>query len=203
MNNEYKVQKMQWAQNIVDQINNDPREFVKYRESRPVTDIKQMLESSVELYADKVAFMQKDSNSQPYRNITYKEALEDVNGLGTSLIAKGLKGKKIAVIGENCYQWATSYLAAVCGTGVVVPLDKELNEAELKGLITRADVACVIFAKKYEEMFKRMKASGDTCLEVLVNFNAEEDTEEVYAWKSLKEAALSEVPITFRGKRVF
>lgn len=188
MNNEYKVQKMQWAQNIVDQINNDPREFVKYRESRPVTDIKQMLESSVELYADKVAFMQKDSNSQPYRNITYKEALEDVNGLGTSLIAKGLKGKKIAVIGENCYQWATSYLAAVCGTGVVVPLDKELNEAELKGLITRADVACVIFAKKYEEMFKRMKASGDTCLEVLVNFNAEEDTDEVYAWKNLKEA---------------
>jgi len=188
MNNEYKEQKMQWAESIVEQVNNDPRECVKYKESRPITDLKQMLESSVELYGDRVAFMQKESNSEPYRKITYKETLADVNGLGTALISKGLKDKRIAVIGENCYQWATSYLAAVCGTGVVVPLDKELSEEDLKGLIIRADVACVLFAKKYEETFKRIKASGDTKLEMLVNFNAAEDTDEVYSWSVLKEA---------------
>ena len=91
--------------------------------------------------------MQKDSNNEPYREILYKDAMADINGLGTSLIAKGLKDKRVAVIGENCYQWAISYLATVCGTGVVVPLDKELNADELKQLIIRADVECVLFQK--------------------------------------------------------
>ena len=34
--------------------------------------------------------------------------MADINGLGTALMMHGLSGKRIAVIGENCYQWATS-----------------------------------------------------------------------------------------------
>ena len=121
MTSEYKAVKMKWAEGLVAGIEADQRPYVKYKESRPITDIKHMIETSAELYGDNTAFMQKDRNDSPYRKITYREMLEDVNGLGTSLIAKGLKGKRIAVIGENCYQWAVSYLAAVCGTGIVVP----------------------------------------------------------------------------------
>ncbi len=187
MMNENMKKKMEWAEGLVAKINADPRPYVKYKESRPITDIKHMLETSVELYGENVAFMQKDSNNEPYRSITFNEALADVNGLGTALIDKGLKGKRIAVIGENCYQWATAYLAAVCGTGVVVPLDKELNAEELKALVIRADVECVLFQKKFEDLFKEMKASGDTKLNVLVNFTAEENTDDVYSWAQLKE----------------
>ena len=121
MTSEYKAVKMKWAEGLVAGIEADQRQYVKYKESRHITDIKHMIETSAELYGDNTAFMQKDRNDSPYRKITYREMLEDVNGLGTSLIAKGLKGKRIAVIGENCYQWAVSYLAAVCGTGIVVP----------------------------------------------------------------------------------
>lgn len=121
MTSEYKAVKMKWAEGLVAGIEADQRQYVKYKESRPITDIKHMIETSAELYGDNTAFMQKDRNDSPYRKITYREMLEDVKGLGTSLISKGLKGKRIAVIGENCYQWAVSYLAAVCGTGIVVP----------------------------------------------------------------------------------
>ena len=127
MVNENMGEQMKWAEGLVEKINADPRPFVKYKESRPIANLKHMLETSVALYGDNVAFMQKDSNDAPYRKITYKEMLAAVNGLGTALIAKGLKDKRIAVIGENCSQWAISYLAAVCGTGIVVPLDKELT----------------------------------------------------------------------------
>lgn len=187
MTSEYKAVKMKWAEGIVAGIEADQRQYVKYKESRPITDIKHMIETSAELYGDNTAFMQKDRNDSPYRKITYREMLEDVNGLGTALIAKGLKGKRIAVIGENCYQWAVSYLAAVCGTGIVVPLDKELGEKELKELIIRAEVACVLFAGKFEKMFQRMKEAGDTCLNILVNFNSEEHSDDVYSWKVLKD----------------
>ena len=121
MTSEYKAVKMKWAEGLVAGIEADQRQYVKYKESRPITDIKHMIETSAELYGDNTAFMQKDRNDSPYRKITYSEMLEDVNDLRTALIAKGLKGKRIAVIGENCYQWAVSYLAAVCGTGIVVP----------------------------------------------------------------------------------
>lgn len=187
MMNEKKAKAMEWAEGLVAKINADERPYVKYKESRPITDIKHMLETSAELYGDNVAFMQKDNNNDPYRKILFREALADVNGLGTALIAKGLKDKRIAVIGDNCYQWATSYLAAVCGTGVVVPLDKELSADELKQLVIRADVECVIFQSKFEDMFKKMMADGDTGLRMLVNFTSEENTDDVYSWAQLKE----------------
>lgn len=183
--NERKQAEMKWAEGIVSAIDNDPREFVKYRESRPVTDLKHMIETSAELYGDNTAFMYKEKSSDPYKTITYKEMLEKVNGLGTSLISKDLKDKRIAVIGENCYQWAVSYLAAVCGTGTIVPLDKELSAADLKNLVVKADVECVIFAKKYEDLFKEMMESGDTKLRVLINFNSDAEKDGVLSWNQV------------------
>ena len=142
-----------WAAEVANDLNNSSDKYVVYRESRPITDIKNMLQTSVELYADNVAFMQKFAKDEPYKSITYRETLQTVNSLGTGLISKDLKGKRIAVIGENCYQWATSYLAVICGTGIVVPLDKELSANELKQLVIEAEVSAVMFTEKYAQIF--------------------------------------------------
>lgn len=186
---ELKEMEMKRAEAVIEALNTSKDPYVVYKTSRPITDLKHMLNTSVELYADNVAFRQRFVKDEPFREIIYREALDTVNGLGTALIAHGLKGKRISVIGENCYQWATSYLAAVCGTGVVVPLDKELSAQELKQLVIEADVAAVLFTKKYEEMFKDMMASGDTKLELLVNLNgsAGDEAEGILSWEGLVE----------------
>ena len=186
---ELKKMEMKRAEAVIEALNTSKDPYVVYKTSRPITDLKHMLNTSVELYADNVAFRQRFVKDEPFREITYREALDTVNGLGTALIAHGLKGKRISVIGENCYQWATSYLAAVCGTGVVVPLDKELSAQELKQLVIEADVAAVLFTKKYEKMFREMMASGDTKLEVLVNLSssAGDEAEGILSWEGLVE----------------
>lgn len=184
---ELKAKEMERAQAVVEKLNTSKDPLVVYRTSRPITDLKHMLNTSVELYGDNVAFRQRFEKDKPFREITYKEALKDINGLGTALIAHGLKNKRIAVIGENCYQWATSYLAAVCGTGIVVPLDKELSSEELKQLVIEAEVSAVLFTKKYEKMFREMKASADTGIEVLVNLNAPSENDGVLSWEELIE----------------
>ena len=186
---ELKKMEMKRAESVIEALNTSKDPYVVYKTSRPITDLKHMLNTSVELYADNVAFRQRFIKDEPFREITYREALETVNGLGTAFIAHGLKGKRISVIGENCYQWATSYLAAVCGTGVVVPLDKELSAQELKQLVIEADVAAVLFTKKYDKMFKDMMASGDTKLELLVNLNgsAGDEAEGILSWEGLVE----------------
>ena len=174
-----QIRAAQWAEATVEKVNSDKRPYVKCKKSRPVTDLKNMLETSAELYGDNIAFLQKFEKNEPYTEIKYRQVLEDVNALGTSLIARGMKDKKIAVIGENCYQWAVSYLAAACGTGVIVPLDKELNAEELKNQVMRAEVSCVIFAAKHEDTFKKIKADGDTQLSLLVNFSTVEENDGV------------------------
>ena len=180
-----KEAEMKRAKAFVQTLAESTDPYVRYKESRPITDIRHMFETSAELYGDNVAFMQKFDKDGPYASITYKQALADVNGLGTALINRGLKGKRIGIIGETCYQWESAYLAVLCGTGVAVPLDKELGAEELKEQIIDAEVSGVIFGDKYAQMFREMKAGGDTKLEVLVNFDIDAHEEEILSWKSL------------------
>lgn len=176
-----------WAEEVVSYVDNDPRPIVKCKESRPITDIKDLLVSSTELYGDNVAYLQKWDRNGEYEPITYKETLADVNGIGTWMMDKGLTGKRVAVIGPNCYQWCSTYLAVTGGIGCIVPLDKELNAEELKNQIQRSKVSAVVFDSKHQDVFKSIKADGDTDLEVLVNFDTDEESDGVYAWKQMKE----------------
>lgn len=176
---------MSHAQSVADGLNNSTDKYVVYKESRPIADLKHMLETSVDLYGDNTAFIQKFAKNEPYKSITYKEAFDAINSLGTALIDRGLKGKRIAVIGENCYQWATSYLAVICGTGVAVPLDKELGASELRQLAKEAKVSAVMFTEKYADIFKEIKASGETDIQMLIKLNGEKEDEELIEWSKL------------------
>lgn len=185
---EYRALKgadLQAAEEIVAQIKASTSPAVKYKESRPIMDIKHMIETSAQLYGDHTAFYQKMEKGGPYKTVSYTEMLDMVNGLGTALIDTGLKGKRIGVIGDNCCQWAISYLAALCGTGIVVPLDKELNPLELRQLIIQAEVSCVIFSGRFQKTFEDMKNSGGTVLKSLINMDADQDQGQVQAWRPL------------------
>lgn len=97
----------------------------KYHKTDEVTNFKDMLYRSAKLYSSRTAFKLKDENGKIY-NITYAEFKNDVISLGTALISKNLKNKRICVVGKNSYKWAVSYLAASI-VGIVVPIDKELH----------------------------------------------------------------------------
>ena len=94
----------------------------KYHKVREITSLKDMLNSSVQLYSERPAFLIKKVKGGEYCQITYAQVKNDVDALGTKLISMGLKDAKIAVIGENCYEWVISYFATVNGAGVVVSL---------------------------------------------------------------------------------
>lgn len=141
----------------------------KYHEVRTITSLKDMLNSSVQLFKDRPAFLVKKAKGGVYQNITYSQVKNDVDALGTKLISMGLKDAKIAVIGENCYEWIASYFGVVNGAGVVVPLDKELGKDEINNLLRTADCKAVFFTPSFEEYFNdieidykiRMKIYGD------------------------------------------
>ena len=189
-NEEYKALKfkdMEYAVKRTNELNNSTDPRVLYKNSRPIMDLKHMLETSAELYRDNVAIYDKEVRGGEYIPMTYGQLLEKVNALGTALIARGLKDKKISVIGDNSYKWGVSYLATVCGTGVVVPLDKELSARELKNLVVEAEVACVLCDDRFTESFLAMKDGGDTNLEIIISLQAKEHGERTLSFHQLIE----------------
>ncbi len=176
---ELKEKELRDALGTVHAIQTSKDPTVVYKDSRPITDLKNMIETSAKEFGDRPAFWQKKSRKDAYAPITYRQYLEDINALGTTLIAMGQKDKRIGVIGANCYQWAVAYMAIVCGTGVVVPLDKELPVKELKQQVIEAEISCVISAKKHVPDFVEMKNSGDTKLSIIIDMEAEADLDPV------------------------
>ena len=158
--------------------NNMLKEYVE------INDLKDMLNKTKELYNTRPAYKIKIGENQ-YRIITHKEIREMIDCLGTALISLGLKGKRIAVIGENRYEWGLAYLSVVCGTGVIVPLDKSLPENELEELIERSEVEAIFYSEKYEESIKKIKISEKNKLKHLISMDSNVNREGIYSQEAL------------------
>lgn len=149
-----------------------------------INDLKDMLNKTGRLYADKPAYRIKVEEGK-YQIYTHKEVRNMINNLGTALINLGLKGKQIAVIGENRYEWEIAYLSIVCGTGIVVPLDKSLPANELELLIERSDIEAIFYTKKYSDIIQNIKFSEKNKLKHLISMDSDEHGEGIYSQKEL------------------
>lgn len=120
--------------------------------------IKEIFLKSTEKFADRPFILEKFNPKEPFTEITYKEFKDDVVALGTALTKKyNLKDERIIIIGENTYHWYVSYMAAVCGAGIAVPIDKELPINEIENVIKRAKASVVIYSTKKKENIKKVE----------------------------------------------
>lgn len=158
-----------------------------------------MLNTSAELFAKEPAYLVKDTPGGPYRPVLYEKVKQDVDALGTRLLDLGLKGKKIAVIGENSYKWVVSYLGTVNGTGVVVPLDKELPPKEIANLIKRAGADAIIYSSKMKETVDSALAEteGVSCR---INMALERHQDGEFSFDQLLEEGME---LLEQGERAF
>ena len=118
----------------------------KYHKTEEVTNLKDMLYRSGDIYRSRTAFKLKDENGN-IKSITYEDFKNDVAYLGTSLIKKGFLNKRIAVIGKNSYKWCVAYMAATI-VGIVVPIDKELHSDDVINFMNVSQTVCILGDKK-------------------------------------------------------
>jgi len=162
----------------------------KYKDAyypvRTVTDLKDMINSSAELFGDSPAYLIKNVPGGKYVPKSYNQLKADIDAFGTALIDLGLKGKHIAVIGETRYEWMVADLGVASGVGVVVPLDRELPEAELTNLAQRAHLSAIVYSAKVEKrLFKALeKVEG---LEYRISMDAEKSEDGILSMKELVE----------------
>ena len=164
MNFEYAI----YMEVIMKKIEKDIKKF---------ENIKELLYNSAKVYADNIAFSTKiiDNGSKKYVNHTYADLLSDINAFGSSLYKLGLSGKRVAIVGHNCYEWAVSHFANVLGGIVSVPLDKGLQLGELEDSLIRSEVEAVVFDSKTAELMNTIRESSKTKIKHFICFSDEPD----------------------------
>ena len=129
---------------------------INYFDTYEIKDLKDMLYKTTIRNQNKVAFKLKD-NEGKIVNKTYLDFRKDVEALGTKLIEMGLKNKRIAIIGKNSYEWAVSYLACVV-VGIVVPLDKESSDENIKEFLNSSKADAIISDTKFLDRIEKFKS---------------------------------------------
>ena len=116
-------------------------------EAEEFNNIKEIIYNSAKKYKDKIAFTIKHQEKKKveYENVTYERLLDDINAFGAGLFKLGAKGKRVAIIGKNRYEWAVTYLANLLGGIVAVPLDKDLQYEELESSLIRSKADMIVF----------------------------------------------------------
>ena len=159
-------------------------------------NVKQIIYNSAKKYENQIAFVIKHQENKKvsYENITYKQFLKDINKFGTALYNMGLKGKRVAIIGKNRYEWVLAHFANLLGAIVSVPLDKDLQYDELESSIIRSKADCIIFDEKLEEKIKKIKNENKTYLTNYICMS------EMEGYKNVKELVTEGEKLLKEGK---
>ena len=124
---------------------------------RHIEDLRDMLKQSTELYGDLPLFYYKKVRGGDYEYHTFNEYNKAVQAMGTGLSHLCGLGSRIAILAETRYEWYISYLATTNGTGIVVPLDKELPADEVASCLNRAEVNCIIYSSSKQKVLDDIK----------------------------------------------
>ena len=139
--------------------------------------LKDLVIDNFRKYGDKVAFVEAENGSKKFKEITYSDLRNDILALGTVMYKnEKLRNQKIAVIGENSSKWLITYMAVICGVGVIVPLDKQLPEGEVVNLASRAKIKMIVYSNKKKELIDSIKEKLPKDIEYVKMYKDEENS---------------------------
>ena len=165
----------------------------KYYDIREITDLKDLINQSVELYGDKPVFkfkkrMYKKGEKIEIDTMSYKEFKTEIDYFGTALNALGLENEKIALISKNRYEWNVVYYATITGDKIIVPFDKSLPDNEIISLAERSEAKAIVFEEKYLEIIKKIKNENLSQIKKYICLDFEEDSDDgILSYKKLVE----------------
>ncbi|MBP3596754.1 MAG: AMP-binding protein [Clostridia bacterium] len=93
-------------------------------------------------FRDKTAIYEKKNGN--FFGKTLGQLYDDVQTFSKKLYTLGLKGKKIAVMGKNCYEWIVTYFSVVTYVGVLVPIDETWTTYDFKNILDTVDIECIV-----------------------------------------------------------
>jgi len=111
------------------------------------SDIREMVENCARDFSAKCALTWKISpkDEKIYR-MSFAECEEYVRALSTELIARGYRGKRIAIVSKSSHEWVLAFFALMSISAVAVPIDAELAGDEITAMLEKAECDAVFFS---------------------------------------------------------
>ncbi len=159
-------------------------------EIKQLNSLKDIVNTRLDLNSDKTAFIQRNNDKEGYKYIKYDEVKNSINALGTYLLDKlDLKGKKIALIGENSFEWYISFMAVICGVGIICPIDKNAIENDISQIVNESDIDCIIYSESVKDKIYNIKEELD-CNIIYINMNSPVSTKKELSLYKIIESGL-------------
>ncbi len=102
------------------------------------------------------------------RSKTYGQFASDVNSFGSYLYNKELKKSKIALLGENSYNWFMSFISILNGGNVCVPLDKGMPCDDLMKFVDICKCKAIIYSDTYKDIIEKFKENKNLDIEYYI-----------------------------------
>ena len=131
----------------------------QYVERKYLEDLKELIDYVGKEYSNKTAYRYREG--QGITDVSFEKFSADVTALGEYILSLGYKdGDRIALLGENSYNWVVAYFAVINSGNVVVPIDKELKANEIYRLINDSDAKMLIHSTSKNSCVSKMKELG-------------------------------------------
>ncbi|MDD7675996.1 MAG: AMP-binding protein [Eubacteriales bacterium] len=126
-------------------------------------DFRVMTENVAAKYPDRYAISyKKNPRDTEVVHVTYSEARDFIRNLGTAFIARGLREKQVAIIGESSFEWICTYFALMSIGAVTVPIDKDYPAADIAGIVNRAECTAVCYSNAIHDKIASVKGEMGT-----------------------------------------
>ena len=130
------------------------KKSIKYYEE--VSNFRELVKRYESFEKDNVAFKYK-VNKQIHE-ITYGQFVKDIKKVAEKVLDSDVK--RVALIGNNRYEWVITYLGVTTAGRIIVPLDKALTDKEIEKLLARSEADAIVYDEKYENAVNEAIAQG-------------------------------------------
>lgn len=124
-----------------------------------------------ESYGENIAFKYKKDGK--IEEITYNQYVQDIKKVAEKVISSDVK--RVAVIGNNRYEWCITYLGVTTAGRIIVPLDKALTDKEIEKLLKRSEADAIVYEEKYQTAVDEAISQGCNIKYKICMDNVEKD----------------------------
>lgn len=117
-----------------------PKELLYYNDFPEYSTVRTLLCDTAARYAEEIAYSYRlRAMDREAVTVTYSAFLEEVRRIGTQALKRGMAHAHVALIGKLSYEWICTYFAMLSIGAVLVPLDGDWAEDDLRETLRTAE----------------------------------------------------------------
>ncbi|MCL2300411.1 MAG: long-chain fatty acid--CoA ligase, partial [Firmicutes bacterium] len=128
-------------------MKNKPYPFYRWEQ---VESIRGLLALAAKQYGDKDAYVFKKEKELCRKS--FAEFQREAHALAAYFLSEGFHRQRIAILGENSYEWILAWFGIVLSGNIAVPIDRLLQPEQISFILGDTQASAIVYSAQYAEM---------------------------------------------------